>query len=214
MAPELVELVVGDPPEAWEAAGFAVGGDGCVHVGGVRVRLVGPERGKRVLGWTLAGLPAGDHDLHGLPTTGLDGAAAGGPASGAAPAHPNGAVALDHVVVASPDPDRTVAALTALGIERRRTREVPADHYGFPAVQHFFRLGAAVLELVGPAEPDGDGPARFFGLAWTVADLDALAVRLGPALGRIKDAVQPGRRIATLRHEEVGMSVATAFMSP
>jgi hypothetical protein len=33
-------------------------------------------------------------------------------------------------------------------------------------------------------------------------------------LGHIKDAVQPGRRIATLRHRDVGMSVATAFMTP
>ena len=33
-------------------------------------------------------------------------------------------------------------------------------------------------------------------------------------LGQVKDAVQPGRRIVTLRHKQVGVSVATAFMSP
>ena len=33
-------------------------------------------------------------------------------------------------------------------------------------------------------------------------------------LGKVKDAVQPGRRITTLRHKELDMSVATAFMSP
>jgi hypothetical protein len=70
------------------------------------------------------------------------------------------------------------------------------------------------VELIGPAEPSGDGPAAFFGLAFTVADLDATKAMLDDALGEPKDAVQPGRRIATLRHKQVGMSVATAFMSP
>ena len=36
---------------------------------------------------------------------------------------------------------------------------------------------------------------------------------LGENLGTAKDAVQEGRRIATLRHEQLGLSVATAFMS-
>jgi hypothetical protein len=47
----------------------------------------------------------------------------------------------------------------------------------------------------------------------TVADLDALAARLGDHLGRIKDAVQPGRRIATLSGA-AGLGEAVAFMSP
>ena len=33
-------------------------------------------------------------------------------------------------------------------------------------------MGEAILELVGPAEPRGAGPARFWGLAFTVADID------------------------------------------
>jgi hypothetical protein len=48
----------------------------------------------------------------------------------------------------------------------------------------------------------------------TVDDLDALGALLGEHLGDAKDAVQEGRRIATLRHKELGMSVATAFMTP
>ena len=46
-----------------------------------------------------------------------------------------------------------------------------------------------------------------------MADLDGLAGRCGDTLGSIKDAVQPGRRIATLRHKSFDMSVATAFMT-
>jgi hypothetical protein len=65
---------------------------------------------------------------------------------------------------------------------------------------------------IGPEEI-GEGATAIFGLAFTVADLDATAALLGPALGATKDAVQPGRRIATLRHRELDVSVATAFMS-
>jgi hypothetical protein len=207
VAPELDELVVADPPESWEAAGFAVDGDGTCRVGAVRVRLVGRDAGKRIVGWSLRGLPDGTDAIDGLPTTVSD-RPVPPPAE-----HPNGATVLDHVVVLTPDTERTVTALGSLGIELRRTREVPAEQYGFEAAQSFFRIGEPILELLGPLTPSGDGPAGFFGLAWTVSDLDALAEQLGPALGRIKDAVQPGRRIATLRHKDVGMSVATAFMS-
>ncbi len=80
--------------------------------------------------------------------------------------------------------------------------------------QVFFRLGEVILEVIGAPDTHGEGDAGFFGLAHTVADLDAVAKLLGPAPGNVKDAVQPGRRIATLRHRDVGMSVATAFMSP
>ncbi|MEQ1787164.1 MAG: glyoxalase, partial [Acidimicrobiales bacterium] len=71
-----------------------------------------------------------------------------------------------------------------------------------------------ILELIGQPGTAGEGDPGFFGLAITVADLDAVAVQLGDHLGSIKDAVQDGRRIATLRHRDLGMSVATALMSP
>jgi hypothetical protein len=47
----------------------------------------------------------------------------------------------------------------------------------------------------------------------TVSDIDACAALLGDHLGPVKDAVQPGRRIATLRHEACGLTVPIAFMS-
>jgi hypothetical protein len=70
-----------------------------------------------------------------------------------------------------------------------------------------------ILEVVGPPQPTEDGPARFFGLAWTVADLDATAAYLGDRLHPAKEAVQKGRRIATL-DRTAGSTVAHAFMSP
>jgi hypothetical protein len=46
-----------------------------------------------------------------------------------------------------------------------------------------------------------------------VADLDVLAERLGDHLGAVHDAVQPGRRIASLGRT-AGLGQAVAFMSP
>jgi hypothetical protein len=208
-APLLRELVVADPPEAWSRAGFAVGADAVVHVDGLRVRLVGRDGGrKRILSWAFEGIGPID-SLDGLPTSQLDPPGDGGVAP---EPHPNGVIGLDHVVIASPDDRRTTAALAAAGFEPRRTRET--ESYGAPMRQTFFRSGPVILELIGSPEPTGDGPAGFFGLAWTVTDLDASASLLGPGLGTRKDAVQPGRRIATLRHKDLGLSVATAFMSP
>ena len=203
------EVLVGDPPEAWEAAGFTVDADGSCRIGSVRVRLVGRDGGKRILGWSLRDAPPArlaDGVLDGLPTT----------ASNAVPAepatHPNGATHVDHVAVLSPDLVRTTAALEALGVPSRGDRNT--DSYGAPMRQVFFRLGEVILEVVGQPDSAGEGDPGFFGLAITVADLDAAAALLGPALGDAKDAVQEGRRIATLRHRDLGMSVATALMSP
>jgi catechol 2,3-dioxygenase-like lactoylglutathione lyase family enzyme len=205
---ELDELVVGDEPEAWAGAGFTVDPDAVARVGTVRIRLVGRADGKRIRSWSLRGLPAGTADVDGIATAVSD-QPAPEPAE-----HANGVVSIDHVVLATPDMARTRANLESLGIELRRQREIDASQYGFPALQCFFRIGEPILEVVGAAEPNGDGPAAFFGLAYTVADLDVLPAVYGPSLGRVKDAVQEGRRIATLRHKELDLSVATAFMTP
>ncbi|MFN8041306.1 MAG: VOC family protein [Acidimicrobiales bacterium] len=209
--PVLTAVTVGDPPEAWRAAGFTVDDDGRCRIGTVAVHLVGRDAGKRILGWSFDGLTGFDGetgvdgDLDGLVTS-----ASPAPA-GPAPTHPNGVERIDHVVVLTPDRDRTIAAFTAAGLEPRRSRET--DTYGAPMVQTFFRAGEVIVELIGTPEPMGDGPAGFFGLAHTCADLDATATLLDGHVGVVKDAVQPGRRITTLRHKDLGMSVATAFMS-
>jgi hypothetical protein len=59
----------------------------------------------------------------------------------------------------------------------------------------------------------GETPARFFGLAFTSEDLDLTAKTMGQALHTPKDAVQPGRRIATL-DKSAGSTIGIAIMSP
>ena len=189
---KLSTLRVGDPPERWRALGFSVADDARLALGGVTLQLGDTSEG--ITGWSL---PAVD----GLATCAED--------HGPAPAeHPNGALALDHVVVATPDFDRTAAALDAAGLPLRRIRAAPG---GFR--RGFRRCGPAILE-VAEATQLPPGPARFWGLVPVVADLDALRKRLGSALlSEPKPAVQPGRRIATVR-PAAGLTCAMAFMTP
>jgi hypothetical protein len=94
--------------------------------------------------------------------------------------------------------------LRSAGLDYRRTRS--ADD-GFR--QAFFVMGPCLLELGGPAE----GEVRFWGLTLIVSDIEAAAAELGDRLGPVKDAVQPGRRIATVR-ASAGLSVPLALMTP
>jgi hypothetical protein len=199
--------VVAGEPAAWNEAGFAVQ-DGSVEVGSVRIRLAGSEAGRGLLSWTLRGLDS--TRLDGLPTD----LSERPPASGAA--HPNGVVSVDHVVVFSPDLDRSVAALREAGLDLRRVREEPTPA-GAPR-QAFFRLGEVILEVIqapegSPLLEEPSGPSRLWGISFLVEDLDASAAVLGDLLGEPRDAVQPGRRIATVRRE-AGLGVPVAFMTP
>lgn len=204
------ELTVADPPEAWASLGFALEGDACV-IGGVRIRLAGRDVGSGLVGWALRDLEA--TELGGLPTERSE-----RPPPEAAPAHPNGITGLDHVVAITPDLDRTVAALQAAGLDLRRVREEPTPA-GAPR-QAFFRIGTVILEVVQEPEEaieragGGRGrPAFFWGLAFIAPDLDATVAGLGERVGEPRDAVQPGRRIATLRRP-AGLSVPVALMTP
>jgi hypothetical protein len=201
-------LTVADEPDTWAALGFDVTDAQC-QIGTVRLRFNGPQAGVGIAGWSLR--DAHSTELDGLPTTISE-----EPVPGRAPVHPNGAIAIDHVVAASPQLDRSVAVLQAAGLDLRRVREEPTPA-GAPR-QAFFRLGSEILELIqepeqvieragGPAHP-----ARFWGLALLVEDLDGTVARLGEHAGAPRAAVQAGRRIATVRRS-AGLAVPLALMS-
>jgi hypothetical protein len=213
------ELTVGDAPASWRQCGFAVEGDVCV-VGEVRIRLAAGEDRRGITGWSLRGIDS-------LELDGLQASRAGDPTQlsphtgdnrvGSIGSHPNGVTAIDHVVAISSDLDRTVAALSAAGLDLRRVREEPTPA-GAPR-QAFFRLGATILEVVQePPEATerhgGDRPAFFWGLAFVAPDLERTVAYLGEdRVSEIRPAVQPGRQIATLRRG-AGLSVPVALMSP
>jgi hypothetical protein len=192
---EIEQISIGADPAAWARAGFAIEGNAS-RTGTVALHF---EPGEGIVGWLLSS-PAGG-EIDGLPQA----APADQPAPVGEP-HPAGVTQIDHLVVLTPELDRTTEALGQVGVERRRVREVETDDG--PLRQGFFRLGEVILEVVEHAR-DEDGPARFWGITFAVEDLQAAAELLGDHLGSIRDAVQPGRRIATVRREaELGLPVA------
>lgn len=204
--PTIDELVIADEPETWRALGFAVEGD-TAAVGSVRLRFEGRGERRGIVRWYVRG--ARSLELDGLETQPSERP----PVAGAE--HPNGVVAIDHVVVLTPDLDRTVEVLRGAGFDFRRLREGATP--GGSVRQAFFRMGDLILELVLAPEGtsvarDPHGPARLWGISFRVRDMDGTAAALGELLGAPRDAVQPGRRIATLR-PAAAVGPAVAFMT-
>jgi hypothetical protein len=190
MAAHARTIVTGGEPAAWVRLGFALQEDGSAHVGGLRLATGGDE-----LRVEAAGLELERPDGLAITPT-ADAVAAAGE-------HPNGAQAVDHVVAFTDSVDRTSAALERAGAPLRRRAE---PRPGTPMAFH--RLGPLVLEVVLA----GPRPA-LWGLVVVVSDLDACARELGPLLGSVRPAVQPGRRIATVR-PEADLPLALALMTP
>lgn len=206
----IAELHIGDDPVAWQRIGLDVDAGHTAHVGHVRLRFHPDAEPRGIFRWTLAGTPDETvTDVDGLATDHAE------PPTlpGLAPSHLIGAVSIDHLVVTTPDLERTSAALMRqTGLQLRRTRDTQAS--GRPMRQAFFRMGEVVLEVVGAPEPDANGgPARFWGLALTVDSLSEAVDFLGSDLvSEPRTAVQPGRSIATVR-SAAGLAVPLALMS-
>ncbi len=110
----------------------------------------------------------------------------------------------------TPDLKRTITAIEGAGMELRRIRE--ATEPGPDVRQAFFLPQGMIVEVV--ENPHGEeGPAQFWGVTLAVANLDRAAEVLGDRLGEVRDAVQPGRRIATIRRE-AGLGIPVALITP
>jgi catechol 2,3-dioxygenase-like lactoylglutathione lyase family enzyme len=170
--PTLEQLEIADEPADWRALGFDVH-DGACQVSSVELRLVGKGPRRGIVGWKL-----GNEQ----------------PVPPARATHPNGVVSIDHVVLLSPDLDRTVEELRSQGFDLRRIRE--GETPGGSTRQAFFRAGEPILEAV--QAPEGTsvarnphGPARLWGISFLVEDMEETAAALGELLGTPRDAVQP-----------------------
>lgn len=175
-----------------------------VSPGSAGVGDAAPEPDAGVSGWALSGVDASAApSIDGLATEVVE------PMDPVWAGHELGAVDIDHVVVLTDDLSRTSAAVeSATGCELKRVREVGEMRQGF----HRLGRGGLIVEIV--ARPDVPaGPATFWGLVLNVEDLDAACAGLGDLVGEAKDAVQPGRRIATVRRE-AGLGLPLALMSP
>ena len=219
MSPRVEWLTVSGDPDAWRSLGLVVTDDGIVPLYGTSLQIVAPLSVEAaphsgvpdesavpsgITGWTLSGIGIDVSSIDGLSTS----LAPAGPPVFAE--HALGAIGLDHVVVMTSQLDRTSAAIaSATGCELKRIREVGTMRQGF----HRIGSGGLIVELVERPEVP-DGPAAFWGLVINVDDLDAACALLGTdRISPPKDAVQPGRRIATIRGE-VGLGLPVALMTP
>ena len=200
--PTVDTITVADAPLVWREVGFDVDEQGRCQIGAVMLQLLPGKFPRGLAGWSVRGLSTADID--GLPTESSD-----APPRDPAPPHPNGVVTIDHIVAFTADRMRTVAALEAAGLEVRRMRDEPTPAGG--GYQAFFRLGEVILEVI--EQKTGSPQARFWGLSFTVESLEPATDLLGDRLSEPRDAVQPGRRIATLRRS-AGVGVPIAFMTP
>ena len=94
------------------------------------------------MSWTVAGVTAAT-DLDGLPTNVVE--RDGTPPLGAA-SHLNTTTIIDHIVVATPAIDRTIAAFVAVGMEPRRERV--GGSASMPMRQVFLRMGEVIIDLM------------------------------------------------------------------
>lgn len=119
-------------------------------------------------------------------------------------------IGIDHVVVMTGSLERTCTAITAaIGDPLRRVREA-----GRGVRQGFHKAGEVIIEVVERPDLVSTTSASLWGLVFTMRDLDTAVDWLGPdVISSPRDAVQPGRRIATVR-TEVGLGVPLALMTP
>lgn len=123
--------------------------------------------------------------------------------------------ALDHVVVATPNPDRALGLYGAkFGLDLRLDRA--NEKWG--ARQLFFRCGGTVFEvgasLNGPVTDEAD---RFGGLAWRVDDPDAAQARIaacGFDVSEVRAGRKPGTKVFTVRDAPGGTPTLMLMPSP
>jgi hypothetical protein len=191
----LASVVVGGVAASWEVLGFTVVG-GVIPLSNGAIELDGGAAGAVAL--RVDGVGDAPADIDGVPVL------SGAPVP--AVEHPNGCHELDHVVIVTPSIDVTSAAIErALGMPRRRIRETPSLRQAF----HRFDEHGCIVELV--ERDDAEGPF-LWGLVVNTEDLPALVARAGDLVGEQRAAVQPGRRITTVR-SAAGLGCAVAFMS-
>jgi hypothetical protein len=117
---------------------------------------------------------------------------------------------IDHIVIMTGSLDRTSESIDrVLRAPRKRVRDA-----GGGVRQGFHRAGDIILEVVERPDLDSNTPASLWGVVFVVDDLESTVAWLGPdAVSAPRDAVQPGRRIASIRRE-VGLGLPVALMTP
>jgi catechol 2,3-dioxygenase-like lactoylglutathione lyase family enzyme len=120
--------------------------------------------------------------------------------------------AMDHVVIATADPERAAALYGArLGLDMALDRSHP--EWGRLM---FFRCGDLIVEVTHrPGKAAETAPDRLRGVCWRVIDIDATHARLaadGVDVSEIRTGRKPGTRVMTVRNGTCG--VPTLLVQP
>jgi hypothetical protein len=199
------ELVIGGSRANWAQVGINFSQAGVFAIGEIGLRI-DETLPPGMHSWTLSNIDSTIKSIDGISTT-------GNVANERIEHHDAQGFVLmplgiDHVVVNTPDLERTSDALhEATGAELKRIRDA-----GNGVRQGFHRLGDVIIEIVSaPSMQAGD--ASLWGFVLNVADVNDVAAYLGPdVLSPPKPAVQKNRLIATFRGA-VGLGVPVALMS-
>lgn len=112
---------------------------------------------------------------------------------------------LDHIVVATQDPERAAALYGArLGLDMALDRSNP--EWGHLM---FFRCGDLIVEVVHRPDDKADkNRDKLWGMTWRVADVDAVRERLLAAhvnVSEVRNGRKPGTRVVSLRDGTCGI---------
>ena len=199
------ELVIGGSRANWAQVGINFSQDGVFAIGELVLRI-DESLSPGLHSWAFCNIDSTVSSIDGIPTTEvLVNTRSAEIDSREFVLQPLG---IDHVVVNTPDLERTSRALyEATGAELKRIRDA-----GNGMRQGFHRLGDVIVEIVSaPSIPAGS--ASLWGFVLNVADVNEVAAYLGPdVLSPPKPAVQKNRLIATFRGA-VGLGVPVALMS-
>lgn len=116
-----------------------------------------------------------------------------------------GFLAIDHVVINTPDPERAIHLWRdALGVRLALDREFP--HRGLRML--FFRSAGVTLEYVSPIGSAGTGDDQLNGVAYRVADVARVRERLlaaGLDVSEVRTGNKQGTLVATVRDQTEGV---------
>ena len=199
------ELVIGGSRANWAQVGINFSHEGVFAIGEVLLRI-DEALPPGMHSWALSNIDSTVVSIDGISTTGN--VANDRIEHNDAQGFVLTPLGVDHVVVNTPDLERTSLALhEATGAELKRIRDA-----GNGVRQGFHRLGDVIIEIVSaPSMPPGN--ASLWGFVLNVADVHEVAAYLGPdVLSPPKPAVQKNRLIATFRGA-VGLGVPVALMS-
>ena len=199
------ELVIGGSRANWAQVGINFSHDGVFAIGEVLLRI-DEALPPGMHSWALSNIDSTVVSIDGISTTGN--VANDRIEHNDAQGFVLTPLGIDHVVVNTPDLERTSLALhEATGAELKRIRDA-----GNGVRQGFHRLGDVIIEIVS-APSMAEGNASLWGFVLNVADVHEVAAYLGPdVLSPPKPAVQKNRLIATFRGA-VGLGVPVALMS-